>query len=567
MSDFGEQASNTTVTAFSKMLDTLSKIIQALWKAHQEAPERKLKKMEMKELRWQVNSAAYAKQLSTMRGQVNYKKLMDSTLPKATFVQKLTDKDFNAFKNAVNREGMIFGAVRNNNVDEFGRREYSIICLAQDRPRMQELTLRLNDEKTVALIDERLAEIDAAVAENGGVWEKEQIEEAEELKGQRAEIVGVYSDELNQKQGEAIFDKAINGDSSTVHGVAFDKALDRYTSGSFDTAGKTVLVAASDPDKYIVCDTKVAEFEDEKYLRTEYEVFNHGESKGVFDDGRFEGRQPDYWQNCKEQMAASGEFPKDAVLMKFDNPETFARWQEAAKRQNEQEISTDMAAVGERGRNYGGMIKKCEAQLEERGFMYDHQEGIVKNKETGEPVVSTQYSLSSKEGMDAAELRVIGRQIGSYEKLQNFDADCTVAYAEMKAAQVSGNAKQAAAAQGKYEATVKVYGNAVATEQTLLNTRKRINSVQANDEVKTEIAKDTLNKEVIIDTASGKEVVPEVAKGERREEKGEIFRKFSDYKSRIQDKMARDGAKKADRADKGFEKSQDIRVSAGGKER
>jgi hypothetical protein len=473
----GEQETGVAVNAFTNALKLLLDLLKGAYKVWLDAPERRLKKLEIAAETDKIKRDGLVRELGNARGEIEYKKLEQSGVLMSNLKIDMAEQDFKRFASQCKREDVAIAPLDMGEKDAEGRTLFRVFCKAEDTTQIRNVLERMNEEKLVAQIDERIGELEAK-GENATGEEKAELGT---LRGQKDEIQRVDDSRLNTEQSEAVFDQAANGE--TKRGFSFDDALNRFTGGAFDANRPVIVAAASDPEKYIRCESGVAEFRGEKYLKTDYTVHNHGKKHEGFTDERFEGRQSGYWDSVKDKMREVGGFPEDAVMIKFANPPEYEAWRDGVKEQNAAEISADMENVGGDGRNYDGMVARCEEQLDADGCYYDHNTATIRDKATGEL-----YRPTSDEKMDdtakmledakAAEIRTTGRQIANYENQKEISDELTRARIERGTAAISGTPEQKAAAQDKYEVAASKMEGAAAVEGKNLTTRKRVNSIQ-----------------------------------------------------------------------------------------
>lgn len=170
------------------------------------------------------------------------------------------------------------------------------------------------------------------------------------------------------------------------------------------------------------------------------------------------------------------------MVIKFYSLKEVEAYRENYKTENETEL-TDLQ-VGKEDRDYEAIIKSLEAKIEKCGGEY--KDGVVIDKETGKAMTLTD-SMSDKDKARIAEASVMGKQIANYEELAKLESEIGIARSETLVT-VDGTAEGKKAqetfdkVQGKYKA-------ALETEASLIDERKSINAVQAEQGVKTSSVK------------------------------------------------------------------------------
>ena len=289
---------------------------------------------------------------------------------------------------------------------------------------------------------------------------------------------------MNQEQSVHITEKAVYGDSQ--RGMSFSRALDRNTGRSLDKDVFCIVADAKDPTKYIRCHGYMDEYKGNQYIKTDYEVFHGSQKVYQTHDGRFDDRPNDYWINEKNKMQEIGGFGD--TLFKFYDYTEYQKWAEEVKEQNDRELAV-MDKTNEE-KDYEEFIVSLENQLDENGAYY--KDGAVFDKET-DKAITLNDDMSEEVKALNSEAVIIGKQISNYKELKNIDAELTVAQVELATAQEGS--KEKAAAQVKYEQIKTRYEKVIGIEKELIEQRKNINAVQA-EQIRKSSEKDTvLNKD------------------------------------------------------------------------
>lgn len=469
MGDLGTDAGQSALSLGAKALEAILKLFEKLMDAWENRHKRELDKIRLKEAKVELDRQKILAKLDGKAGWVNYQDLKRSgleTTPIGVFMTKAEMKELSAI---CKREGVLFSGITSNSVkNENGVRSYELLVKTQDLERINRIVDRMNDEKMIAGIDNRIAEL---MAKGDKMTEQDRVDVAA-LQEQKAAIQRGYCEKLNDETARNVIDKAVTGEVGKK--LTLDEALNRLTGRSIDRDVVTIVADANDPSKYIKCHGHQDVYNDKPYIKTEYEVFRGTQSVLKTHDGRFDGRPEGYWAEQKAAIQQAGEF--SGTFLKFYSVVEFQKWAEAARTQNTQELSS-MSQDGEK--NYSGIIKELEAQLDKSGAAI--KEGKVVDKATGEPVAIA-VGMTSEQQAIVAEAMVIGKQIKNYQEIQQLSEELSLAKAEALTTDDGTPERDAAEAnlsnlEGRYNA-------ALEKEQELITERKEINAVQAEQEVR-----------------------------------------------------------------------------------
>lgn len=124
--------------------------------------------------------------------------------------------------------------------------------------------------------------------------------------------IGVLERSVASIENAVDFETAVN--ALQGRSMTFDRALNRITENDFSKDTPRFVCERTNPGKYIEMHSSYEEFAGEQYTKTRYAVFKGEEKCGEFDDGRFRGRKPDFWQRTKNAMKRAGGFSDDVVF-------------------------------------------------------------------------------------------------------------------------------------------------------------------------------------------------------------------------------------------------------------
>lgn len=465
MSDFGNEVGGSAVNLSQKIIDGILKLIIKIFSSAAKAlsAESRLKRMQLKEAKSSWKREKTLSEVPFMKGKYALKKMKQAGLPLTPVGIKMTGKEMKDFSERMEREGIPFSAVKNKN--EKNPRTYEVVVFSKDLDRVAELIEKLNDEKMIDIIDQKIEDIYEKGEEN---FTEQDIVDLENLKQQKEHLQRKYCDELNEEQAANITEKAVYGNSN--RGMNFNEALNRNTGRYLDKDVHCIVADANDPSKYIRCHGYMDEYNGHSYIKTDYEVFRGSEKVYQTHDGRFDNRPTDYWYREKEKMKEAGEFGD--TLFKFYDYTEYQKWAEEVKEQNDRELSTMDKNSAQK--DYKEIITSLEKQLDENGAYY--KDGAVFSKET-DRTLTLNNEMSEEEKAIKGESAIIGKQISNYRDLVTLDAELTVAQVELTTTE--DGTPEKAEAQVRYDQVKTKYDKAVDIERDLIVQRKNINAVQA----------------------------------------------------------------------------------------
>ena len=469
MGDLGSDSAGSALSLTAKALEAILRLMEQVFKSVREAPERKLAKIKLKTAKTDLERQQIIERLNGKAGLVNYELLRKSGADLQPLSAYMTKQELKEFAAICKREGvLISGMTDRTQKNDEGVKTYHLVCKKSDVPAINRIVNRLNDEKRIAGIDARVAELEAKGAD---MTEQDKVDVAQ-LKEEKATIQQKYCDELNSEMSNSIIEKAVTGGEQQK--LTLDEALNRLTGRQIDKDIVTIVADANDPSKYIKCHGYQAVYNDKPYIKTDYEVYHGAEVVLKTHDGRFDGRPEGYWNDQKAAIQEAGQF--SGTFFKFQSVVEYQKWAENVRSQNAQELNS-MEQHGVK--NYPDIIKELEEQLDKNGARM--QDGVVVDKQTGEPLVLSD-NMTEEQRAVVAEATVIGKQIGNYEELQKLETEISIAKANVYVTEEGTPDRSEAEAemaqlQSRFDA-------ATNTEQQLLTERKEINAVQAEQIVR-----------------------------------------------------------------------------------
>ena len=242
--------------------------------------------------------------------------------------------------------GLTYTLVKND-YDPAGKK---VIMFAQrDLQKVKDITDRMTENAQIREIDKR---IDLLKAKGAGNFTKQDYQDLANLEDLRDSKIAAPIDMSNKASIEKTFEE-ISGELKErqqfgTKPMTFDRALNHITSRDYSSDESYYLVERTDPNSYIQLDSKREVFKGEEYTKTSYTIYRDGENVGIFDDGRFEGREDDYWKNLKDTMKNAGHFTDDVLIFKtkgeFD--QYVAAYNESVERSQNQELGQSLYDAG-----------------------------------------------------------------------------------------------------------------------------------------------------------------------------------------------------------------------------
>lgn len=437
-------------------------------------------------------------------GFVNHNDLVKVGIPLTAVGVTIDEKALKEFSDRCKREGIVITGVEDiRNRDLNGNKSFILECKQSDLTKIANLIDLMNDEKKIEKINEEISKLEArndglnkeavSIREKGTQLSQEDKDRLLEIENEIEEnnfVVGEFSKQienirygfskdLNLEQAQAVCEKAVY--DQTSHGITFDEAMNRWTGGNIDKNTTCYVVDAKNPDKYIVCNSRNDTYRGNDYVKTTYDVYNGGKKLYTTNDKRFDGRPKDYWAKEKAAMKEAGGFGN--LVFKFYSVKELEAYRENYTMQNANKLEKLEAA--RESRDYDSIIKSLESKLNECGAAF--KDGIVVDKETGKKLVLTD-NMSYEDKAKIAEASVIGKQIVNYKELSQLESD--IAIARTNVLTTKEGTPEHEAAKTEFEKVESKYNELVGNEASLIEERKSINAVQAEQAVETSTVKD-----------------------------------------------------------------------------
>lgn len=505
--DTGSTAINLGLKVAENILQALLKLLDKIWQTWKEAPNRKLQKAKISEYSDTQKKLKVLKSMNGIKGEIEWnklKKLSDAKDVKivATGIRFNSEEDIKRFAELAKRSGIVWTGV-NDASKNLGEQTTHIHCLSSDVATIKDICNLIADENRVKAIESKIEEIkdkdtltdvDKANIEN---LEKTKKAIIDKYTGQFNEqsFKDIIEDTLSEKNINKTLDnenshsenKTLEDESVSYQTIAQEdtekestlaRAFDMDTSRTFDRGRMYVIADASEPNRFIVCNSDKDTFHDKEYTKTKYEVHSPDGKVNTFDDGRFEGREKDHWYNLKKEMQEVGGFEYKATLLKFDNYQDFQKWQARTIRENiaektKRDLTTQYDTHIETNLSE---IKKLGFEVREDGELYSTKydrkaSDLIADKR----LLSTDDPKIKLEMLNITEATVLKRQLDTLKELKGLEEKIGITNAELITADSEEARKEAEAKLKPLEEKKEALTNSAIKDD---DTRSRLNGLE-----------------------------------------------------------------------------------------
>ena len=472
-SELGEKVLDSILNGngevFTKLIDAITKLVDKIYDTHRDLWERGLKQ--------QLNDSTEKKNvLKSFNGKINFVKY--SSMKKeqgylSIIGIHMNKKEMKDFIEVIKREGIVITTlVDKENFKKNNRCYYEVLCQNKDLQSVINIINRLNDEKKIESINNKIEKIMTKGEENLSEQDKIDIKA---LNKEKQIIQEKYCTSLNEQQLKAIIDESFN--KNDLNKISFNEVMNRNTGRGLDIGSNTIIADAKNPERYIICSGYKDIYKGKTYIKTNYEVFRDGKKVFTTNDGRFENRPIGYWENQKKMMKDTGGLSN--TLFKFYSVEDYKSWAKEVRNKNEIELS--QFEKNKDDKDYGKLIKSLEKQLNERGASF--KDGIVIDKKS-KNTIGLEKDISPEKQIKNAETIIIGKQIKTYKEISRLESELGIARSNVITTE-KGTVERERAEKTFKEVNTK-YMNEIEKEKSLIEKRKVINAVKANIENKNE---------------------------------------------------------------------------------
>ena len=491
MPDLGTDMGNSGVSFIAnvsgKVLEALLALINKIYELWRErtSPEFKLQREKLADALQKGEARKLAAKIEGSAGYVNHRDLVKAKVPLVCTEIRCSKEEFKNLAAACKRNGIVISALEDVRSRELGAKQSFIVeCRESDLQRFADLCDAMNDARRIQAINQEILRVQA---KGEGMTDEDQLyvsglmQEAQKIREAR-------SQGLNIQQAKGAIERAVKGKS--YHGIPLDEAIDRWTGGEIDKDTPCWVVDAKDPDKYILATARQAEYRGEPYIKTTYEVYNGKQKVFETDDRRFDGRDRSYWPEQKRAIREKGGLG-DTVI-KFYSKDEMERYRSHFQQQNKEELGDLMPGV--EGRDYQAIRDQLMQKIQECGAKLT-PEGKVVDAITGDPL-DVSDGMSDGKQAAVAEALVCAKQIDNYKTLEQLETELSVARAQVLVARDGQDKAEAVTQLQRLESR---YGEAKEQEAELIDARKDVNFVQAEQAVRKdpEISKGHMNEQAI----------------------------------------------------------------------
>jgi len=250
------------------------------------------------------------------RGLVEAQKLYKSGEPLTAGATALNPQQQKDFARHAKNYGLTYTLIKNDS-DPSGRK---IMMFAQkDLQKVKDITDRMTEDAQIKEIKRRIDQLKAKGAEN---FTKQDYQDLANLEDLRDGKISAPIEALNKAGNEKTFEE-ISGELKEqqklgTEPLTFDRALNHITDRDWYVSDEPYyVVERTNPNNYIELNSKrEKDHIGRDYTKTYYGVYVNGEKAGNWDDGRFDGRPPGYWQDVKKSMQSAGQFTDDVVIFR-----------------------------------------------------------------------------------------------------------------------------------------------------------------------------------------------------------------------------------------------------------
>lgn len=120
------------------------------------------------------------------------------------------------------------------------------------------------------------------------------------------------SEKIDVMRGKT-FDEA--SEKMKEYSQTLEESLNRNTDKDFARDTPYYIVERKNPKNFIRILPQQDAFNGETYTKSSYSVYTDGKFVKEFDDGRFEGRDSNYWPKVREAIKTTGSFSDDLVFL------------------------------------------------------------------------------------------------------------------------------------------------------------------------------------------------------------------------------------------------------------
>lgn len=499
----GEQVLSTTISATAQLTAEAMKILaSAIRKLIYESvieefklrtrADYRLQKEQFNELKKELNH----EKIRSSVGYVNERKLKESGVPTAPTGVYLTKKEMQELANMCKKNDVIITGVRTD-FNKDGQALYFLEVRESDLQKLSDILDIMNIDRKLDRIEQGIKDVQQEsnklqkelylLDKKGQLTPDEELrrteiidklaENKEVVKGLSAQIRNVEAEKFesyNKLRQDAVYQKVVTNQGKVKlekEPITFNEAVDRITDKQLKRNTTFYVADMKNPDNYIKCEARNAEFEGKKYIKTDYTVYRNGEEVLKRDDGRYEGKTYKQWFETRAELKNAGDF-SDSVL-RFSTIDELNNYRSQCRQMN---VELNDLKQGQPNRNYDKIIQELNEKIKSNGYVY--RDGTAFEKDTGKKAeINSAMRISKK--AQVAEVVIIAKQIENYTELRRVESELNLARVkEMTVSDVMPQHEEIKAEVSKLETE---YNELLKTEVSLIEERKELNSAKAVD--------------------------------------------------------------------------------------
>lgn len=112
--------------------------------------------------------------------------------------------------------------------------------------------------------------------------------------------------------------------SKAANSHTYFEVINHRTDNDYSRDNYYIICDRNNPEKYIRVKSVREIFNGEEYTRSYYEIYNKDKLLLKCDDGRFEGRTPDYWRDLRNEIQETSGLKDDNII--FENVENYTKY-------------------------------------------------------------------------------------------------------------------------------------------------------------------------------------------------------------------------------------------------
>ncbi|MGC2873997.1 DUF3801 domain-containing protein [Ihubacter sp. mB4P-1] len=136
-----------------------------------------------------------------------------------------------------------------------------------------------------------------------------------------------------------------------------EAAFNRNTDRDFARDTPYVLCDRLQPANFVLVQPETAEFRGQSYTKSTYIAYSAGVQAGIFDDGRFEGREKNYWIKTRAAVARAANLT-DGDIIYFKDPESHKAYVQLSEGKRPEPVASVEATDAE------GITKEIAAHID-----------------------------------------------------------------------------------------------------------------------------------------------------------------------------------------------------------